>query len=699
MSYLDTPIEFAKSVGPSRAKAFKSEIGVFSFEDLLHYFPFRYVDKSKFHRVADVVSDAAHVQLKGRVVNIEEVGSPRNKRLVATFEDDSGQIDLVWFKGGSWIKPTLAQGKQLIIFGKPNRFKGKFSLNHPEVELAESAKTQMGVSLKPIYGSTEGLTGSKLNSNGIQKVMQSVVLDGEGQMPEFLSPDIIKALEIPSRNEALRWIHLPPDLASLEAARKRLKFEELYLLQLGLIRNKLVTTKRIKGVVFEEVGAKFTTFFNELLQFELTGAQKRVVKEIRKDTRQGHHMNRLLQGDVGSGKTIVAMLISLLAVDNGFQVCVMAPTEILAQQHYNSFTKMLGPLDLEVRVLTGSSSTADRKEIHASLLAGECKIIVGTHALLEDKVKFQNLGLAVIDEQHRFGVKQRARLWGKAKIPPHVLVMTATPIPRTLAMTLYGDLDVSVIDELPPGRKPVDTSHRTDAARARVFGFIQDQIELGRQVYIVYPLIQESETLDYKDLMDGYESVARRFPLPNYRISIVHGQMKPEDKAYEMSQFVEGHTQIMVSTTVIEVGVDVPNASVMVIESAERFGLSQLHQLRGRVGRGADQSFCILMTGHKLSAEAKLRLETMVRTNDGFEVAEVDLKIRGPGDIMGTQQSGMLDLKIASLSEDQQLLQVARHMAEKLMDDDFELEKPENLRLRQKLEQVTRRKANWGLIS
>jgi len=699
MKYLDTQIEFANGVGSARAKAFKSEIGVYTFEDLLYYFPFRYVDKSKFHRISEVVSDAVHVQLRGRIVNIEEAGKPRQKRLVATLQDDSGQIDLVWFKGGSWIKPTLQKNKELIVFGKPNRFKGKFSLNHPEVELAESARVQMGVSLKPIYGSTEGLTGSKLNSNGIQKVTQSIVMQGEGRMPEFLPDNVIKALAIPSRNNALLWVHLPPNAESLEAARKRLKFEELYLLQLALIRNKLITTKRIKGVIFGEVGRNFSTFFNDHLHFELTGAQKRVIKEIRKDTRQGYHMNRLLQGDVGSGKTIVAMLISLLAIDNGYQVCVMAPTEILARQHFISFEKMLAPLGLEVRILTGSTKTAERKEIHESLQSGQCNIIVGTHALLEPAVQFLNLGLAVIDEQHRFGVKQRARLWGKAKTPPHVLVMTATPIPRTLAMTLYGDLDVSVIDELPPGRKSVATSHRTDSSRDRVFGFIQDQIELGRQIYIVYPLIQESETLDYKDLMDGYESIARRFPLPKYKMSIVHGQMKPEDKAYEMEQFVNGNTQIMVSTTVIEVGVDVPNASVMVIESAERFGLSQLHQLRGRVGRGADQSYCILMTGHKLSTDSKSRLETMVRTNDGFEVAEVDLKLRGPGDIMGTQQSGMLDLKIASLSEDQELLQAARHMAEKIMDEDFELEKPEHERLKAKLEQMKRRTANWGIIS
>jgi len=699
MKYLDTQIEFANGVGSARAKAFKSEIGVYTFEDLLYYFPFRYVDKSKFHRISEVVSDAVHVQLRGRIVNIEEAGKPRQKRLVATLQDESGQIDLVWFKGGSWIKPTLQKNKELIVFGKPNRFKGKFSLNHPEVELAESARVQMGASLKPIYGSTEGLTGSKLNSNGIQKVTQSIVMKGEGRMPEFLPDNVIKALAIPSRNNALLWVHLPPNAESLEAARRRLKFEELYLLQLALIRNKLITTKRIKGVIFEEVGRKFSTFFNDHLHFELTGAQKRVIKEIRKDTRQGYHMNRLLQGDVGSGKTIVAMLISLLAIDNGYQVCVMAPTEILARQHFISFEKMLTPLGLEVRILTGSTKTAERKEIHESLQSGQCNIIVGTHALIEPAVQFLNLGLAVIDEQHRFGVKQRARLWGKAKTPPHVLVMTATPIPRTLAMTLYGDLDVSVIDELPPGRKPVATSHRTDSSRDRVFGFIQDQIELGRQIYIVYPLIQESETLDYKDLMDGYESIARRFPLPKYKISIVHGQMKPENKAYEMEQFVSGHTQIMVSTTVIEVGVDVPNASVMVIESAERFGLSHLHQLRGRVGRGADQSYCILMTGHKLSTDSKSRLETMVRTNDGFEVAEVDLKLRGPGDIMGTQQSGMLDLKIASLSEDQELLQAARHLAEKIMDEDFELEKPEHERLKAKLEQMKRRTANWGIIS
>jgi ATP-dependent DNA helicase RecG len=698
-AFLETPIEFAKGVGTARAEAFRSELKVRTFEDLLYYFPFRYVDKSKFHRVSEVVSDAVDVQLKGRVVGIQELGQQHQKRLVATFEDDSGQIELVWFKGGKWIKPLLQSEGELIIFGRPNRFKGRLSMPHPEVEKLDSVRLNLGAALKPVYGTTEKLTSRKLNSNGIDKVAKEIVAEMSGKVTEYLPLSILKSLGLPSRENALREAHAPTSMQNLELARKRLKLEELLLLQLVLIRNKLVQTRKLKGVVMPLVGDLFNQFYNEQLPFELTGAQKRVIKEIRTDMRHGYHMNRLLQGDVGSGKTIVAVLIALLAIDNGFQVCLMAPTEILANQHFQTFKKLLEQLPVEVVLMTGSTKKSERKPIHEGLQQGSVNIIIGTHALIEPDVKFSNLGLVIIDEQHRFGVKQRAMLWGKAALPPHILVMTATPIPRTLAMTMYGDLDVSTIDELPPGRTPVLTSHRTDAARLRVFAFIESEIKKGRQIYIVYPLIQESETLDYKDLMDGFESVRRRFPLPEYKISIVHGQMKAEEKNWEMEQFVKGKTNILVSTTVIEVGVDVPNASVMVIESTERFGLSQLHQLRGRVGRGAEKSYCVLMTGHKLSQDAKTRIETMVRTNDGFEVAEVDLQLRGPGDIMGTQQSGLLDLKIADLARDQEVLKAARYLAEKILTEDPEFDQPENQALGKKLQSEIKKRLNWGLIS
>ncbi|MCB0761981.1 MAG: ATP-dependent DNA helicase RecG [Flavobacteriales bacterium] len=698
-SFLNTPIEFLKGVGPQRAQVLREEIAVFTFGDLLYHLPFRYEDRSVYHTIRDVRSEAGAVQIKGKLLSLTEVGKPRQKRLVGRFEDDTGEIELIWFKGAQWVRSGLEVGKEYIVFGKPNLYRGTWSIAHPEMDTPQGLKSRGGLSLIPVYPSTEKLGKRGLNSNGIHKLVGQLLADPAFDVPDYLPGYLLKALRIPGRKEAIRQMHFPTEGTHLANASKRLKFEELFLVQLQLIRNRDATTKRIQGPEFTDVGEHFTRFYEEHLPFELTGAQKRVIKEIRKDMKHGTHMNRLLQGDVGSGKTVVALLSALIAIDNGYQVCIMAPTEILAQQHYRTFSAMLENMPLEVRLLTGSTKTAQRKEIHYALEAGTLHILVGTHALIEPKVKFHRLGLAIIDEQHRFGVKQRSKLWRKAMVPPHVLVMTATPIPRTLAMTLYGDLDVSVIDQLPPGRKPVDTRHYRESSRMKVFGFVEEQVELGRQVYIVYPLIEESENFDYKDLMDGYESVTRRFPLPKYRVSIVHGKMKPEDKDHEMQLFSSGQNQIMVSTTVIEVGVDVPNASVMIIESAEKFGLSQLHQLRGRVGRGAEKSFCILMTGDKLSRDARTRLETMCRTNDGFEVAEVDLALRGPGDLMGTQQSGVVDLKVANLTKDQDLLQVARHMAEQVIGTDPDLETAEHTPLRLELERLAKDRANWGLIS
>lgn len=698
-SFLNTPIEFLKGVGPTRAEVLKSESGIYTFEDLLQYYPFRYIDKTKFHKISDIRSESGFVQLRGKISRISEAGTGRGKRLTALFNDGTGTIELIWFRGVKWVQTSLFLHQEYIIFGKPAIFKSSFNIAHPDFERIQGGVVKLQKGLKPVYGTGEKLTAKGLNSNGFEKIIANLLSEIPGQVPEFIPQSLLSRLEIPSREKAIFGIHSPTNQAVIDLCTKRLKFEELFIIQLGLLSNRSKNTKQLKGVKFEEVGELFNGFFKDHLPFDLTGAQKRVVKEIRRDVRNGSHMNRLVQGDVGSGKTVVALLASLLAIDNGYQVCFMAPTEILAHQHFKTLTKMLEGLNVEVGILTGSTKTAARRLLHKKLLSGEMDLLVGTHALIEPKVQFQNLGLAVIDEQHRFGVAQRAKLWKKGKLPPHVLVMTATPIPRTLAMTMYGDLHVSVIDELPPGRKPVMTSHRYDASRARVFQFIQDVIKQGGQVYIVYPLIEESEALDYKDLMDGYESISRRFPLPEYRISIVHGKMKPEDKGHEMGQFIRGVTHILVSTTVIEVGVDVPNASLMVIESAERFGLSQLHQLRGRVGRGAEQSYCILMTGHKLSAEAKTRLETMVRTSDGFEIAEVDMHLRGPGDIMGTQQSGLLDLKIANLLQDQKILEVARHLAEELLDEDPNLEKPEHLGLKKEMDRTLRQKLGWSLIS
>tara|TARA_B100001287_G_scaffold194369_1_gene164423 strand:- start:19600 stop:21702 length:2103 start_codon:yes stop_codon:yes gene_type:complete len=695
---LNTPIEYLKGVGPKRADVLKSELSIYTFRDLFCHFPFRYIDRTTTMLINQLTPGNSNVQLLVQITAVQEIGQSRKKRLVATAKDQSGTIKLVWFKGIKWIKSSIQIGKSYVIFGKPNLYSGVWNLNHPEIELETKNKDKIG-ELQPVYHSTEKLGSFGLHSKGIENLMRTLLANLLTSLEDTISIKLEQKNHFPNVQEAFKNIHFPKNKILLQKAILRLKYEELFFLQLGMTKQKIIKRGKIKGFVFSKVGDKFNLFFSEFIPFDLTGAQKRVVKEIRRDLGSGNHMNRLLQGDVGSGKTLVAVLCILLAFDNYFQSCLMAPTEILAIQHFNTIKKFLDPVGIEVALLTGSVKAAQRKLIHEGLESGKIKLLVGTHAILEDKVKFKNLGLSIIDEQHRFGVAQRAKLWKKNNQPPHVLVMTATPIPRTLAMTFYGDLDVSIIDELPPGRKPVNTVHRFDSSRLKVFQFMEDEIKKGHQVYVVYPLIEESEKLDYKDLMDGYESISRRFPLPDYKVSIVHGKMKPEAKEYEMKQFVEGKTQIMVATTVIEVGVDVPNASLMIIESAEKFGLSQLHQLRGRVGRGADQSYCILMSGYKLSEDGKSRLETMVRTSDGFEIAEQDLKMRGPGDVMGTQQSGVLDFKLADLAKDGQLLQLAKMDVDDLLKNDPNLTAKENHSIRKELTRQMRLKPNWSNIS
>ena len=695
---LHTSIDYLKGVGPKRGEVLKSELGIYTYSHLLNYFPFRYIDRSRLIKINQISPDLGNVQLSILIRNMEEVGPPRKKRLVAHAYDETGEIVLVWFKGVKWIKSSIQVGKSYVLYGKPTMYNNTWNFNHPDLELEQKNKDKIGV-LQPVYHSGEKLSKFGLHSKGIENLQRNLI----PQVLDVLSPTLSTQLEkkngFLSIKESYKNIHFPKNPSILKKALLRLKYEELFFLQLGMTRQKLSTRRKVVGYKFEKVGQNFNEFYTQHLTFELTSAQKRVLKEFRRDLGSGSHMNRLLQGDVGSGKTMVAILTILLAIDNGFQACLMAPTEILATQHFNTISNLLSKLGIEVALLTGSVKKKDRVQIHDDLENGKLGLLIGTHALLEDKVKFNNLGLAVIDEQHRFGVAQRAKLWKKNHHPPHILVMTATPIPRTLAMTFYGDLDVSVIDELPPGRKPVKTVHRFDSSRLRVFQFIEDEIKQGRQVYIVYPLIEESEKMDYKDLMDGYESIVRRFPLPDYSVSIVHGKMKPQDKDYEMQQFVKGKTQIMVATTVIEVGVDVPNASLMVIESAERFGLSQLHQLRGRVGRGADQSYCILMSSYKLSEDGKTRLETMVRTNDGFEIAEQDLRLRGPGDIMGTQQSGVLDFKLADLAKDAQLVQLSKNDVDDLLKIDPDLVLKENQTIRKELVRQMKLKPNWSNIS
>ncbi|MCB0461464.1 MAG: DUF559 domain-containing protein [Flavobacteriaceae bacterium] len=841
---LQTPIDYLKGVGPNRADLLRKELGIHTYQDLINLFPNRYIDRTQYYKINQLQRNSAEVQIIGQITNLKEVAQKRGKRLVATFQDDTGSMELVWFRGHKWIRESIKPNEPYVIFGKINWFNGTFSMPHPEMELLKDHEKSLSSAMQAVYPSTEKLSNKGITNRVVIKIIQQLFIETKGTFAETLSENLLKEQKLISKSEALFNIHFPKSQSFLARAQFRLKFEELFYIQLQLILKNLIHKSKIKGFPFEKVGTYFNTFFEEHLPFELTNAQKRVIKEIRHDLGSNAQMNRLLQGDVGSGKTIVALMSMFIALDNGFQACLMAPTEILSVQHYNGLYEYCNKLNISIKLLTGSTITSERKKIHESLENGELQILIGTHALLEDKVKFKNLGLAIIDEQHRFGVEQRSKLWkkgpplssqredaksirqkyvtarpsayklmkelqqenkknsteaerllweslrgkkldvkfrrqhiidefivdfvcleknliievdggyhttieqkeaddlrtqilneigfivirftneqiigdidnvleyienrlkslpsgevGGASIPPHILIMTATPIPRTLAMSVYGDLDISIIDELPPGRKDVKTVHRYDNNRLKVWRFLKDEIKKGRQIYIVYPLIQESETMDYKDLMDGYASLERDFPKPDYQISIVHGKMKAADKDYEMQRFVKGETQIMVATTVIEVGVNVPNASVMVIESAERFGLSQLHQLRGRVGRGAEQSYCILMTGHKLSNDSKIRLETMVKTNDGFDIAEVDLRLRGPGDIMGTQQSGVLNLKIADIIKDKDILQQARYYAKRVLNNDPSLSLLENKTILNTYKQLSKYKNIWNYIS
>lgn len=697
--FLTTPIEYLKGVGPARAELLKKELGIFTFENLLYYYPFRYVDRSKFLKVTEISSENTWVQLKGKITGLKTVGTGRAKRLTGYLQDDSGSVELVWFRGINWVIDKIKSNLEYVVFGKPTLFNGRFNFAHPEIEAVVDLETGPAAQLQPVYNSGEKLRSRGLDSRGMARLTKTLVSQVDGMIHENLPQDLISRLKFMAREKALINIHHPENQQTLDKSVARLKFEELFFIQLMLLKQKFLRTSKIKGHVFSVVGDQFNKFFKQYLPFELTGAQKRVIKEIRADMGTGAQMNRLLQGDVGSGKTLVALMCMLIAIDNGYQTAMMAPTEILAQQHFATISRMLEGMDLEVMLLTGSTKTAGRKIIHEKLENHSLKILIGTHALIEKKVKFNNLGFVVIDEQHRFGVAQRARLWKKNVVPPHVLVMTATPIPRTLAMTVYGDLDVSVIDELPPGRKSVQTFHYYDSKRPQLFNFMKRQIAEGRQIYVVYPLINESEALDLKDLMDGYESIVRSFPMPEYAVSIVHGQMKTEQKDWEMQRFVKGETNIMVATTVIEVGVDVPNASVMVIENAERFGLSQLHQLRGRVGRGADQSYCILMTSYKLTTDGRKRIETMVETTDGFKIAEVDMKLRGPGDMHGTQQSGVLDMKLADIIRDERILKFARNLAIEVLEDDPGLQKPKNAMMAGYLMKMQKDHHDWSRIS
>jgi ATP-dependent DNA helicase RecG len=695
--FLLTPVEYLKGVGPQRANLLKQELSIFCFEDLLNHFPFRYVDRSYFCKISEIPYQENATQFKGLVTKIVEGGKGRQKTLSVLVEDETGKIELIWFQGINWIKNAISIGNTYQVFGKAKVYNSTWKIAHPEIALWNPTSTSMG--FQPIYSTTEKLSSNGLGTRGLEKIITSLVGQINGKIPEILSDQILSDTKCISFEDALIKIHTPRNEQEISQALYRLKFNELFYLQLEMLLRKNHSQTKGKGFIFQDVGSVFTTFYSDYLPFELTNAQKKVLKEIRKDFLTGKHMNRLLQGDVGSGKTLVALMTCLMAIGNSYQTAIMAPTEILANQHFESITNLVSELPIEVALLTGSTKKNKRAEIHEKLLSGKVSLLIGTHALLENTVQFQNLGLVVIDEQHRFGVAQRATMWKKNTIPPHILIMTATPIPRTLAMTFYGDLDVSVIDELPPGRKPISTIHRFENHRLRLFGFMKEQIELGRQIYVVYPLIQESEKLDFANLMDGFEAISRSFPLPDYRVSIVHGKMKAEDKEFEMQRFMKGETHIMVATTVIEVGVNVPNASVMVIESAERFGLSQLHQLRGRVGRGAEKSYCILMTGQKLSKESKIRMETMEQTNDGFEIAEVDLKLRGPGDLLGTQQSGVLDLKVADISKDQQLVVYTRTIAQNLLQDDYEIIKEENYPIRRRISKILKSKPNWGQIS
>jgi ATP-dependent DNA helicase RecG len=690
-SDLDTTIEFLKGVGPKRAEILQKELGIFTYAHLLTYYPFRYIDRTRFYKINELNPELPYVQILGRITGKETIGEKHKKRITARLTDETGTIELVWFQSLKWVEENVMRGKVYIVFGKPTIFNGSYSISHPELEnYPRPARVTGNLTLQPVYNSTEKLKKFSLDSKGIQKLQALVIEQCLAEVRETIPAYILDKYKLVNRKEALLNIHFPKDSQSLQHAERRLKFEELFFIQLQLLSSKQFREMKFKGHLFGTVGEKVNKFYTDILPFELTGAQKRVIKEIRIDTQRGIQMNRLVQGDVGSGKTVVALMSMLLANDNGFQACIMAPTEILARQHYHSIASLLDGRLAKVDILTGNTTKKQRTILHEQLESGEIDILVGTHALIEDKVKFKNLGLVVIDEQHRFGVEQRAKLWRKNSTPPHILVMTATPIPRTLAMTVYGDLDVSMIDELPVGRKPIETKHLYEGQRLRMFGFMKTEIAKGRQVYVVYPLIKESEKLDLLHLEAGIEQMRYQFPLPDYQISIVHGKMPNADKQFEMQRFIDGKTQIMVATTVIEVGVNVPNASVMIIENAERFGLSQLHQLRGRVGRGAEQSYCILMSGQKLSKEGRKRLETMVMTNNGFEISEIDLELRGPGDLAGTQQSGVLDLKLANLVKDQQILQEARNTVIEIFHEDPLLSLPENALLKRFVDKKSR---------
>lgn len=695
--FLDTPIEYLKGVGPARATLLQRELNIYTYEDLLEYFPYRYVDRSKISTIRDLDIDEPYVVLRGKIHDMHTIGEGRSLHLSAMFSDNTGQIELVWFQGIKWIRESLRPDVEYIVMGKPSIFNGHINIAHPDFDRA-SEENKSNLKYIPIYSSSEKLKSKGLHTKGIARLTEQLLRMAAGNIPETLPAEIIRKYNLPSRANAIEVIHYPIRPQDITISMQRMKFEELFFLQLDYQYAKHERQIRTDGYIFSVVGDNFNRFYNEKLSFELTGAQKRVIKEIRSDMRSGHQMNRLLQGDVGSGKTLVALLCMLIAIDNGCQACMMAPTEILANQHFNNISKMLDGLGVNVELLTGSIKSAAKKKVKERLKCNDINIIIGTHALIEKDVEFANLGFVVIDEQHRFGVEQRSKLWTKSKQPPHVLVMTATPIPRTLAMTLYGDLDCSIIDELPPGRKEIKTVHCTDSQRLKVFGFMRREIARGRQVYVVYPLIEESESMDLKDLMDGYESISREFPLPDFQISIVHGRMDADAKDYEMGRFKRGETHIMVSTTVIEVGVDVPNATVMVIENAERFGLSQLHQLRGRVGRGGEQSYCILMTGNKLSNSGRERIKTMVDTTDGFRIAEADLKLRGPGDLQGLQQSGILQLKIADIVNDEPIIRAARESVQEILMADPSLDNPDNGSL--KLHIIKNKRAlSWGKIS
>lgn len=698
MSDLSTrDIKFLPGVGPKKAELLNKELKIFSFEDLLYYFPYKYIDRSRTYKIKEIDGNMPYIQLRGEILNFETQGEGKGRRLIARFSDGTGIIELVWFKGIKFIIEKYKPGVEYTLFGKPTRFGSKLNIAHPEIDPIDDI-IDKAPGLQAYYSTTEKMKSHFLNSKAIQKIMYNLWKSINGPLPETLPAQVIARSQVIYLTEAIQNIHFPQSPDLLRKAQFRLKFEELFYLQLNILRFTRQRQKKLGGFRFDHIGDYFNNFYHQCLPFELTNAQKRVLREIRADVGSGKQMNRLLQGDVGSGKTLVALMSMLMAVDNGFQACLMAPTEILASQHYESISELVAPIGIHVELLTGSTRKRERERIHEGLLTGDVNLIIGTHALIEDTVLFSNLGLVVIDEQHRFGVEQRARLWKKNNRPPHILVMTATPIPRTLAMTVYGDLDVSVIDELPPGRKPIQTIHQYDNKRGALYASIRKQIKMGRQIYIVYPLIQESERSDLKNLEDGFKHIQEVFP--EFKVCMVHGKMKPAEKDAEMQKFVSGEAHIMVATTVIEVGVNVPNASVMIIENAERFGLSQLHQLRGRVGRGADQSYCILMTSHKLSQETRKRLEIMVRTNDGFEISEADLQLRGPGDMEGTQQSGIaFDLKIANIAKDGQILQLARDIANEILDKDPELSLTENYVLNRQLQKIFKKKINWSLIS